>query len=57
MALTNDEKDQLRSEIKYYLRHDFSKEEAKVALIRQGFKSSTIDRYWFVFKSIKEAGK
>lgn len=53
MALTNCEKDHLRLEIKYYLRHDFSKEEAKAALIQEGFKSSTIDRYRSVFKSIK----
>ncbi len=52
MALTNCEKDHLRIEIKYYLRHGFSKGEAKDALIKEGFKSSTIDRYWSVFKKM-----
>ena len=56
MALTNEEKNYLASEVKDYIRRGISKREARYALIHEGFKASTIDRYWFIFKSIKEAG-
>ena len=56
MALTNEEKSYLRSEVKDYIRRGISKREARYALIREGFKASTIDRYWFIFQSKKEDG-
>ena len=56
MALTNEEKDYLISEVKDYLQRGVSKREARYALVREGFKASTIDRYWSILKSKKEAG-
>ena len=56
MALTNEEKNYLTSKVKDYLQRGISKREARYALMREGFRASTIDRYWFIFKSIKEAG-
>ena len=56
MALTNEEKSYLRSEVKDYIRRGISKREARYALIQEGFKASTIDRYWFIFKSKKKEG-
>ena len=52
MALTNKEKSYLRSEVKDYIRRGISKREARYALIREGFKASTIDKYWFIFSSV-----
>ena len=56
MAMTNEEKDYLISEVKDYLQREISKCEARYALMREGFKASTIDRYWSILKSKKEVG-
>lgn len=46
MALTKEEKRDLSKEIGDYMRRGYTKKEAKIVLIREGFKNSTIDKYW-----------
>lgn len=52
MSLTNEEKDYLTSEVKYYINEGCTKAEAKKVLELQGFRSSTIDKYWFIWNSV-----
>ncbi len=54
MALTNEEKNYLILEVKDYLQRRISKREATYALIQEGFKASTIDRYCFVLKVLMD---
>lgn len=54
MALTNEEKRYLRTEIKSYIYYSVAKQEAKQDLMKEGFKSSTIDRYWRIFSDEEE---
>lgn len=49
MALTNEEKSYMRSEIKAYIRDGVTKKEAKNDLVGEGFNSRTVDKYWKVF--------
>ena len=54
MALTKEEKRRLAFEINDYIIRGISKREAKYALIKEGFRASTIDEYWSVLKSAVE---
>ena len=46
MALTKEEKRDLSKEIGDYMRKRYTKKEAETLLIREGYKKSTIDKYW-----------
>ena len=46
MALTKEEKRNLSKEIGDYMRKGYTKKEAEIVLIREGYKKSTIDKYW-----------
>ena len=46
MALTKEEKWDLSKEIGDYMRKGYTKKEAEIVLIREGYKKSTIDKYW-----------
>ena len=46
MALTKEEKRDLSKEIGDYMRRGYTKKEAEIVLIREGYKKSTIDKYW-----------
>ena len=49
MALTNGEKADLRDEIMDYLNKGYPKKKAVIELMNEGFKKSTINKYWKTF--------
>ena len=51
MALTNDEKDELRRRVCRYILEGAEKKTAVYLLMQSGYKKSTINKYWFIFSS------